>query len=148
MAGMNRREAIAGLAAMSVGGEGETKAATGDFAGGPKVFVSAEIPFARQPNGNDRRVVLKGALVTGELLRVHESHVPAGAEEPKLHVIHHSELIFVVEGDIEFVREGAVQKATAGDIVYVAYGTNHFIRNAGKGVAKYKVLSVGGDVKA
>lgn len=133
---------------MSVtGGAEELKVATGDFASGAKVFVSADIPFTRQANGGERRVVLHGTLVTGEALRVHESHVPAGAEAPALHVIHHSELIFVIEGEVEFVRDNSVQKAVAGDIVYVPYGTNHFVRNVGQGTAKYKVLAVGGEVK-
>lgn len=147
MAGMNRREAIVGALAMGAVGGVETRAATGDFAGGPKVFESAAIPFTTQPNGAERRVILKGATATGEVLRVHESHIPAGAAAPELHVINHSELVFITEGTVEFVREGVVQKATAGDIIYVAYGTNHFMRNVGTGMAKYKVLAVGGDVK-
>jgi mannose-6-phosphate isomerase-like protein (cupin superfamily) len=52
-----------------------------------------------------------------------------------------------MEGTMEFVHDGKSDLAKTGDVIYVAYGTNHQVRNAGEGTARYLVFQVGGDTK-
>jgi mannose-6-phosphate isomerase-like protein (cupin superfamily) len=99
------------------------------------------------PNGTESRRVFNGTLSTGESVGAHESMQPAGTAPPDLHVIHHSELIVIQEGTVEFNHDGKAERAGPGSIIYVANGTNHFVRNVGDGPAKYVVIQIGGDTK-
>ena len=156
MSEMTRRDVLVGLAAMGTGvAVGQEAAGTqaagphaaaGDFAGGSKVFALAGVAATKNANGSERKNVFDGTLATGEAMSMHESWSPVGATAPG-HVIHHSELIVVIEGTIGFEHDGKVDTAGAGDVVYVAYGTNHSIKNAGTGTARYMVLQMGGDTK-
>jgi len=112
-----------------------------------QVLRFAAVPATLTPNGTDRRVLAQHELTTGEWVRVHESIAPAAAAASDLHVIHHSELIVVVQGTLGFDHDGVQETAGAGDVIYVAHGTNHRVRNAGDGAARYVVISIGGDVK-
>jgi uncharacterized cupin superfamily protein len=78
---------------------------------------------------------------------MHESWLPPGMEPVPLHVIHHNEVVAMLEGEVEFHHGDAVDKARAGDVIYVAYGTNHAMRNVGTVTARYMVFQVGGDTK-
>jgi len=157
MSEMTRRDVLVGLAAMgtgvAVGQEAavephtvEPHAAAGDFAGGSKVFALAGEAATKNANGSERKSVFDGTLATGEVMSMHESWSPVGAAAAA-HVIKHSELIVVIEGTIGFEHDGKVDTASAGDVVYVAYGTNHSIKNAGTVTARYMVLQMGGDTK-
>jgi len=112
--------------------------------GKPRVLAPQ---LAKQPNGSERWVILSGTLNTGEAVGMHESIVPAGTPAPAPHKILHSELIVLVEGTVELWADGEVSQASAGSVLYVAYGTNHFVRNVGEGPARYFVFQVGGDTK-
>ncbi len=63
------------------------------------------------------------------------------------HKILHAELHAVVEGTVELWVDGVATRATAGSVLYVPYGTTHFIKNVGDGPARYFVFQVGGDTK-
>jgi quercetin dioxygenase-like cupin family protein len=153
MSAMTRRDVVAGMAAMVAAGaaEAQTPAATdlaaGDLAGGAKVFAMGSIADVKQANGAERKKVFDGRLATGEAISAHESAAPAGTPAAAAHRITHSELIVVMEGTMELVHDGKTDRANAGDVMYVAYGTNHQVRNAGEGVARYLVFQVGGDTK-
>jgi quercetin dioxygenase-like cupin family protein len=56
-------------------------------------------------------------------------------------------VVVVLEGEVEFVHDGKTDTARAGEVIYVAYGTNHAMRNTGTTTARYVVLQVGGDTK-
>ena len=64
----------------------------------------------------------------------------------RAHRIEHSEIICVREGTLEFQHDGVTERAAAGDVLFVAKGTMHGVRNAGAGPAAYFVLAIGGDV--
>jgi quercetin dioxygenase-like cupin family protein len=64
-----------------------------------------------------------------------------------LHKIQHSEFIVVEQGTLEFEHDGKAERAGPGSIIYVAFGTEHAIKNAGDGPAKYVVIQIGGDTK-
>jgi quercetin dioxygenase-like cupin family protein len=111
-----------------------------------KVFRFSELPVRAGANGGESRNVLDGRLVTGEAVAVHESMQPAGAKPNPAHRIEHTELICLREGSLEFEHDGKTERADAGDILFVARGTVHGVRNVGAGPAAYFVVAIGGDV--
>lgn len=117
----------------------------------PNPLVSARVfPYDQMEphtaaNGAVGRNVFRGKLATGEAVGVHESMQPAGTKANSPHRIHHSEIIVVEQGTVEFDHDGKTERAGAGSIIYVAFNTLHTIRNAGDGPAKYVVVQIGGD---
>ena len=112
-----------------------------------KVFAFDNLPVRKMANGGESRDVVQGAVATGEAVAIHESVQPAGAPPNPAHRIEHSEFILVQEGTLEFIHDGKTERAGAGSVIYVSYGTMHGVRNVGDGPARYTVISLGGDVK-
>ncbi len=110
-----------------------------------RVFPWDGISAKTAPNGAVGHNVLKGTLKTGEAIAVHETIQPAGTVPNPAHRIQHSEVIVVEEGALEFVHDGKAERASAGSVIYVAFGTLHTLKNVGHGPAKYVVVQVGGD---
>ncbi len=149
MGEMNRRQFGAALAMLgAAGAQAQTKTpeptAGGGSFGPARVLVPAMVKGA---NGAERWAAPTGTLATGEWVSMHESVVPAGTPKGTIHVIHHSEFIVVIEGTLSFQHEDTVEHATAGSVLYVAYGTNHLVWNSGDTTARYLVLQLGGDTK-
>jgi quercetin dioxygenase-like cupin family protein len=111
------------------------------------VFNYDQMPARTTPNGSESRVLFSGTLATGESVGAHESTQPVGTVPPKLHAIHHSEFIVIVQGQVEFDHDGKAERAGPGSLIYVANGTEHFVKNVGDGPARYVVIQVGGDTK-
>ena len=128
-------------------------AAGAQSSGGEKVLSQAQVfpldgmTMRKMPNGGESRDVVRGALMTGEAVGVHESVLPVGSVPNPQHVIQHSELIMVQEGVVEFERGDQVEKVGAGGVIYVALGTVHTLKNVGDVPAKYFVVAIGGDMK-
>jgi quercetin dioxygenase-like cupin family protein len=112
-----------------------------------RVFDYDQMKARTNPNGTEGRQVFNGTLATGEAVGAHESMQPAGTVPPKLHTIQHSEFIVVQQGTLEFDHDGKAERAGPGSIIYVAFGTEHAVKNVGDGPAKYVVIQVGGDTK-
>ena len=113
-----------------------------------KVFDTGTLPVTRNPNGSERRdIVPSGKLATGEPVHIHASMQLAGTPPSPAHTIEHSEFILVTEGVLEITHDGRTERASAGNVIYVAYGTLHQARNAGPGPVKYTVIAIGGDAK-
>ena len=112
-----------------------------------RVFHFDSLPVRRNANGSESRNVVNGVLATGEHVAVHESTQPAGITGNPPHRIEHTEFICVREGTLEFQHDGVTQRASAGDILLVARGTMHGVRNAGEGPVAYFVVALGGDVQ-
>jgi len=110
-----------------------------------KVFRFADMAVRRNANGSESRDVGGGALVTGEPVRMHESIQAPGLAPNAAHRIAHTEFVCVREGVLEFTHDGQTDRAEAGDVIFVAKGTLHQVRNVGTGPATYFVVSVGGD---
>ena len=53
----------------------------------------------------------------------------------------------MTEGVLEFTHDGRKERAGAGSVIYVAYGTMHQAKNVGPGPVKYTVIAIGGDAK-
>jgi quercetin dioxygenase-like cupin family protein len=112
-----------------------------------KVFSFATAPTRSFANGGGAHDMLLGVLKSGEAVRVHESMQPEGATPNPSHVIDHSEFIIVTEGTLAFIHDGITETAGPGDVIYVAQGTDHQVRNTGKGPVRYAIVSIGGDIK-
>lgn len=124
--------------------------------GGGTMGVARAIPFDTMPartnaSGGESRNVAHGTLATGEMVSLHQSMQVVGQTPPPLHVIQHSEFIYVREGELEFQHEvdGKVvaERVGPGGVFYVAFGTKHAIKNVGTVPAKYLVVAIGGDAK-
>ena len=124
-----------------------TASAMADDLSQSKVFVRESAPARAFANGGGARDLLLGVLKTGEGVKVHESMQPEGAEPNPAHAIDHSEFIIVGEGTLAFIHDGITETAGPGDVIYVAQGTMHQVKNVGKGPVKYAVISIGGDIK-
>jgi quercetin dioxygenase-like cupin family protein len=104
-----------------------------------------DMPARTNPNGSESRDAIGGELPTGERVAVHESVQPAGIPPNPAHRIEHSEIICVREGTVEFMHDGVTNRASAGDVLLVAKGTMHSLRNVGSNQAAYFVVAIGGD---
>ncbi len=135
------------LSCATTGVGAQTQASADNPLAGPRVFDYDQMKARTMPNGAESRVVFNGTLATGEQVGAHESMQPAGTVPPALHKIQHSEFIVVEQGTLEFNHDGKQERAGPGSIIYVAFGTNHFVKNVGDGPAKYVVIQVGGDTK-
>jgi quercetin dioxygenase-like cupin family protein len=152
MKDLNRRElcgALAGIAAVS---GLRADAQSGVVKGGPvlsasKVFPREGMPVRKMANGGESRDVVRGTLPTGEAVAVHASMQPSGIVPNPAHTIQHSEIILVQEGTLEFHHDGKVERVGPGGVVYVAYGTEHQVKNVGDSPMRYTIVAVGGDVK-
>lgn len=95
--------------------------------------------------------VARGTLPTGETVNLHATMQNVGAPPAQLHAIQHSEFILVREGDLEFQHEvdGKIvsERASAGAVLYIPYGTRHAVCNVGSVPARYLVVGIGGDAK-
>jgi quercetin dioxygenase-like cupin family protein len=112
-----------------------------------KVFDYASLALTHNPNGSERRDVVTGMLATGEKVHIHSSMQLAGTPPSPAHAIAHSEFILVTEGVLEVTHDGRKERAGAGSVIYVAYGTMHQAKSVGPGPVKYTVIAIGGDAK-
>jgi mannose-6-phosphate isomerase-like protein (cupin superfamily) len=113
----------------------------------PGVFLLDQVPAHKMANGGESKNIVHGALPTAEVVALHESVLPVGSVPNPPHKIAHSELITVVEGKLAFEHDGKSEKVGQGDVIYVAVGTMHTLRNVGDVPAKYVVVAIGGDTK-
>jgi uncharacterized cupin superfamily protein len=137
---------LALLGLLCVPGVAQTAAADNRLASA-RAFPLEQMSSTKAANGVESWRVVTGTLATGEAVGVHETMQPPGTVPSALHVIHHSEMIVIVEGTVEFHHDDKVERLGPGGVIYVALGTNHFVKNAGDGPAKYVVVAIGGDVK-
>lgn len=147
---MTRREMCAGLsavAAMGRAGAQTTTSAGAAVLSQSRVYTLDQMPVRKMANGGVSRDVLRGTLVTGEVVAVHESEQPAGMAPNAPHTIQHAEVTVVLEGTVVFEHDGKSEKVGPGGVIFVASGTLHTIRNVGDGTAKYCVVQVGGDTR-
>ncbi len=112
-----------------------------------RVFAYDDMVAKTAANGDVSRRAFTGTLATGEAVGVHESMQPAGTAPNPAHRIQHSEVIVVEDGTLEFIHDGKTERANAGSIIYVAFGTLHQVKNVGDGPAKYVVIQIGGDTR-
>ncbi len=108
---------------------------------------SAMFPFeklvARKSGPTEIRSVLKGKLVTGEGLEVHETTLAVGATPHAPHRHVHSEMWLIREGTVELMVEGKRTRMGPGSVGFVRSNEEHGIQNVGEVAATYFVVAVG-----
>jgi XRE family transcriptional regulator, regulator of sulfur utilization len=112
-----------------------------------RVFHYSQMTPHTAPNGAVGRSVFSGRLATGETVAAHETTQPAGTKPNPPHRIHHSEIVVIQQGTVEFLHDGKAERASPGSIIYVAYNTLHTVKNVGNVPARYVVIQIGGDTK-
>ena len=101
-----------------------------------------ELPMQMLDHAEIRRV-LKGKLVTGEALEIHETTLPAGtAPHPPHHHVH-SEMWLIRQGLVELTVNGASYRLGPGSVGFVHSNDEHGIKNVGDTAATYFVVAIG-----
>jgi mannose-6-phosphate isomerase-like protein (cupin superfamily) len=165
---MSRRDLCVSLPALAAIGAGASQALalqqspaaastpSAPAAGSGTLGPAHAIPYDQMPvrtmaNGGESRDILHGTVATGETVNLHQSMQVAEAAPNPLHVIQHTEFILVREGELEFQHQGASgvvsERVGPGGVFYVAFGTNHTVKNVGGVPARYFVVAIGGDAK-
>jgi mannose-6-phosphate isomerase-like protein (cupin superfamily) len=113
----------------------------------PSPLPSAVYPFAALPVNESPNVItrhiLKGKLVTGESIEVHETTLPPGGAPHPAHHHVHSEMWLIREGTVEITIEGTPHRIDAGSAGFVRSNEEHGITNPTDKPATYFVVAVG-----
>lgn len=137
--------AVLALACAAVHAQGKAQTSRPNPLSAARAFHYSQMTPHTARTGAVGRNVFTGTLATGESVGVHETMQPAGTAPNPPHRIQHSEIIVIQQGTVEFDHDGKAERAGAGSILYVAYGTLHTVKNLGPGPAKYVVIQIGGD---
>jgi mannose-6-phosphate isomerase-like protein (cupin superfamily) len=151
MSHMNRREACLAVAAFAaLSGNGLTAEMVN--ANNPEketvlsrseTFPYDQLPVTNLPNGGTMRKVISGVLVTGEYVEVHESMLPPGKMPHPPHRHRNSEILFIREGNLEFLNDGKPEPVGPGGVVFTASNVLHGLKNVGATPATYFVVAIG-----
>ena len=150
MSEINRRDLVLGLSGLVAASVSVAEAQA--VAGGgehvllaPDVYLHDQMPVKKNANGSETRSVVRGALVTGEAVEVHETTLAIGGAPNPPHAHRASDFILVREGTIAFEHDGKAERVGPGGVILAASGTMHTIRNVGDVVARYFVVGIGRD---
>jgi mannose-6-phosphate isomerase-like protein (cupin superfamily) len=155
MTNLTRRELCVALSAFAAFGgavslaeaEDKTKMASGakkdPVLSRSETFAYDKLPVTHLPNGGTMRRVISGDLVTGEYIEVHETMLPAGKMPHPPHRHRNSELLFIREGQLEFLNNGKPEPVGPGGVVFTASNVLHGLRNVGTTAATYFVIAIG-----
>ena len=111
------------------------------------IFSASKLPIKTSEHGSSQAVT-HGTLPTGEGVELHNSTLLAGREPHPPHHHQHEEFLFIREGQVDWLIDGARQSAGPGDILYAASDVLHGMRNTGTVTAKYFVLAIGPNLKS
>jgi mannose-6-phosphate isomerase-like protein (cupin superfamily) len=131
----------------------QAAASAAEAARGTKFFAQNQVirasayPIKTSKTGSSQAIG-HGSLITGEGVEQHNTVLLPGMEPHPPHKHEHSEWLFIREGNVEWLVEGARQPAGPGDICYAASNQLHGLRNVGTVPAKYFVMAVGPNLKA
>jgi quercetin dioxygenase-like cupin family protein len=76
------------------------------------------------PAGSEWRVLVSGAETAGRVAVV-ETRIAAGQEPPRHMHSHEDELVIVLEGHVQFQRDGAHVDGPAGACLFLPRGSDH-----------------------
>jgi mannose-6-phosphate isomerase-like protein (cupin superfamily) len=106
-----------------------------------KVYRFDELPVR---TGNPIiRNILSGSLHDGFHVSLHESDLGPNSIPHEPHRHEHEEMVFVLEGTLEFTVNGKPTRAGAGSVLFAGSNDMHGIRNPDTVHAKYFVLALG-----
>jgi quercetin dioxygenase-like cupin family protein len=89
--------------------------------------------------GEPVEVLIPGEMTGGLSTTTVQTSPPGGGPPPHSHK-HEDETFYVLEGEYEFLRDGAWVKATVGEAVYSQRWSVHTFRNAGTTTGKMLVF--------
>jgi mannose-6-phosphate isomerase-like protein (cupin superfamily) len=116
------------------------------LADGP-ALPSDSYPFDKLPvkvsGGAEYRAILKGKLVTGELVEVHETTLGPHIMPHPPHHHPRTEMWLIRQGAVELTINGKSNMLTAGSLGFAASNDEHSIKNAGESPATYFVVAIG-----
>jgi quercetin dioxygenase-like cupin family protein len=142
--------AAVGTAALAAGvpvaqaksGESKVGAKTDPVLSRSQTFSFDTLPVTKLPNGGKMRRVISGVLLTGEFIEVHETTLPPGQMPHPPHRHRNSELLFIREGQLEFLNDGKPEPVGPGGVVFAASNVMHGLKNVGTTPANYFVIAI------
>jgi mannose-6-phosphate isomerase-like protein (cupin superfamily) len=107
-----------------------------------KIYQFEELPV-RNAGSLVYRGILDGKIFEGCHISLHESELaPHTAPHPPHHH-RHEEMVFVVEGTLQFTVNGKTTPAGEGSVLFAGSNDEHGIFNPESKPAKYFVLALG-----
>lgn len=117
------------------------------FAAQGEPLPSATFEFGKLPVEErahaEIRSIMKGKLVTGESVEVHESTLPPNGFPHAPHHHAHSEMWLIREGTLQLTINGTPHVLGPGGLGFVRSNEEHGIRNVGTTTANYYVVAIG-----
>lgn len=89
------------------------------------------------------REILEGTIFEGCHISLHESDLAPHSRPHPPHRHRHEEMVFVVEGTLEFTINGKATRAGEGSVLLAGSNDEHGIFNPESTHAKYFVLALG-----
>ena len=89
------------------------------------------------------RDILDGSIFEGCHISLHESDLAPHSRPHPPHRHRHEEMVFVVEGTLEFTINGKATRAGEGSVLFAGSNDEHGIFNPASTHAKYFVLALG-----
>jgi mannose-6-phosphate isomerase-like protein (cupin superfamily) len=105
-------------------------------------FEFGKLPVEKRDHA-EIRSIMKGKLVTGESVEVHESTLPPNGFPHAPHLHAHSEMWLIREGTLQLTINGTPHGLGPGGLGFVRSNEEHGIRNGGTTTANYYVVAIG-----
>ena len=137
---MNRRDVIAGLAALPAALEALADPAQDQHIMGPTVFNWSDMVAKKTATG-EVRSLCKSPTATVDQLEMHVTTLNPGMESHPPHRHVNEELIILREGECETLSNGKWVKVGPGSVVFNASNSLHGFRNVGTTPATYHVIN-------
>ena len=128
------------LTALSDPSSAQTAPASGPL---PSAVYQFENLSVHAFDTGESRPILKGKLVTGETIEVHETTLRAGGSPHPPHHHEHTEMWMIREGAVEITIEGKAYRMGPGSVGFVRSNEEHGISNPGNTSATYFVVEIG-----
>lgn len=107
-----------------------------------KIYQFPDLPV-RQAGNLIFRGILEGTIFEGCHISLHESDLAPQSRPHPPHRHRHEEMVFVVEGTLEFTVNGKATRAGEGSVLFAGSNDEHGIFNPESTHAKYFVLALG-----
>ena len=149
MKNLNRRDLCVALSAFAAVGslapeaQAESGGAADTVLGTSRVIPYDDLKVVQLPNGGAMRHVMSGVLPTGEFIEIHETVLPPGRMPHPPHKHPNTEILFIQEGNLEYLNNGKPEPVGKGGIIFSASNVMHGLKNIGDVPASYIVMSVG-----